>query len=135
VYFALLPYFLGDKAAQKKYLGATTLNGEPYDKIEVSFQAEGGGKDFEDRYVYWFHRQRHTMDYLAYNYQVDGGGARFRIANNIRTVNGVRFADYLNYKPRTDRSDIESFDQLLSQNELEEVSKVLTENVKVLVLE
>lgn len=134
VYFALLPYFLNDKAVQKKYLGQSTLKGQVYDKIEVTFASDGGGKDFDDRYVYWFHRQQHTMDYLAYNFQVDGGGARFREAVNVRTVNGVRFADYVNYKPKADRRDIEKFDTLLESNELEKISDVKTENVKVLIL-
>lgn len=134
VYFALLPYFLNDRAARKKYIGTSTIKGQRYDKIEVSFSAEGGGKDFDDRYVYWFHSDKHTMDYLAYSFQVDGGGARFREAVNIHTVSGVRFSDYQNYKPKTNRRDIETFDDLFQAGGMEKVSEVKTENIRVLLL-
>ena len=73
IYFALLPYFLNDRAVRKTYLGISTIKGQPYYKISVTFGSEGGGKDFQDEYAYWFHRDQGTMDYLAYNYQVDGG--------------------------------------------------------------
>jgi len=131
IYFALLPYFLNDPAAQKSYLGESTVKGEPYHKIKVTFQQEGGGKDHEDEFIYWFHRYEHTMDYLAYNYQTDGGGARFREAYNMRTVNGIRFADYYNYKPQEKRMDVEHFDTLFEQDSLELLSEINLENLEV----
>jgi hypothetical protein len=129
VYFALLPYSLQDPAVQTEYLGQTKVKGEPYDKIKVTFKQAGGGTDYEDEYVYWFHHDRHTMDYLAYNYQVNGGGARFREAYNIREVNGVRFADYRNYKPVPDTRAVVTFDSLFEAGALEQVSLIETENV------
>lgn len=135
VYFALLPYFLNDRAVQKQYLGKTTIKGEPYYKIRVSFQSEGGGKDYDDQYVYWIHAQKHTMDYLAYSFQVDGGGARFRQAYNIRNINGIRFADYANFKPKTDTRDVAGFDRLFENSELTAVSTVETGNVKAFLLD
>ncbi len=135
LYFALLPYFLNDPAVNKDYLGETTVKGEPYDKIKVTFQQEDGGKDYEDEFVYWFHKDRHTMDYLAYNYQTEGGGARFREAYNVRTVNGLRFADFYNYKPEEKRMDVENFDRLFEQDSLELLSEIKLEGVEVRVLE
>lgn len=130
IYFALLPYFLNDKAVNKKYLGETNIKEEPYDKILVTFQAKGGGKDHEDEYVYFFHKEKHTMDYLAYNYQVDGGGARFREAYNKRNIEGVRFADFINYEPVNKSMEVTSFDSLFVNGQMKELSRIETENIK-----
>ena len=133
-YFALLPYFLNDPAAIKTYLGSGNIKGQPYHKIQVTFRQEGGGKDFEDQFVYWIHRDNHTMDYLAYNYLTDGGGARFREAYNVRTVEGIRFADYINYKPEPDSREVGTFDALFEQGMMKELSRIDTEDIEVKVL-
>lgn len=130
-YFALLPYFLNDPAAIKTYLGTSNIKQQPYHKIQVTFQQEGGGKDFEDQFVYWIHRDNYTMDYLAYNYLTDGGGARFREAYNVRTIEGIRFADYINYKPEPDSRDVATFDALFEQGMMKELSRIDTENIEV----
>jgi len=132
VYFALLPYFLQDRAVKKTLLGKSMIKGEPYYKIAVQFDQAGGGKDFQDKYTYWFHQERFTMDYLAYTYETDEGGARFREAYNIRKVEGIHFADYRNFKPRnaTDRA-LEHFDRAFENGGLEEISTVELKNVKV----
>jgi len=136
LYFALLPYFLQDRAVNKAYLGEVSVKNEPYHKIKVTFDQQGGGKDFQDEYIYWFHRDSLTMDYLAYNYETDGGGARFREAYNVRNVNGIRFADYINYKPKDeDNLKVETFDTLFEQGGLEELSRVDSENVEVILLD
>lgn len=131
LYFALLPYYLNDEAVNKKYEGEATVNGQPYHKIKITFGEEAGGKDYEDQFMYWIHRDRYTIDYLAYNYLTDGGGARFREAINVREVSGIRFADYINYKPQTPSMAIETFDRLLEQDSLVELSRIITENVTV----
>ncbi|MFN7115632.1 MAG: DUF6503 family protein [Saprospiraceae bacterium] len=135
IYFALLPYFLNDRAVIKEYLGEVNIKGKAYHKIKVTFQQEGGGKDHEDEYVYWFNRDSLTMDYLAYNYLTDGGGARFREAYNVQYVNGVRFADYTNFKPKdaTNR-DVITFDDLFTNGNLEELSKIENQNIEVIIL-
>ena len=132
IYFALLPYFLNDAAVNKTYLGEATIKGENYDKIKVTFEQEGGGKDFEDEFIYWFHQNNKTMDYLAYNYRTEGGGARFRVAYNTREIQGIRFADYINLKPK-DKANlaVETFDSLYNAGELVELSRIDSENVKV----
>ena len=131
VYFTLLPYFLNDPAVKMEMLDSTTFAGVTYQKIKVTFQQEGGGKDFEDEFVYWINSQTKTMDYLAYNYLTDGGGARFRSAYNIRMINGIRFANYVNFKPPTKRRDIENFDQLYINDQLIELSRIENENISV----
>lgn len=124
IYFALLPYFLQDKAVNAAYAGEAVLKGEPYHKIKVTFAEEGGGEDHEDVYVYWMHQQQHTMDYLAYSYVVNGGGARFREAYNVRSIEGLRIADYHNYKPMLDTRDVMVFDSLFEAGQMELLSEI-----------
>ena len=131
IYFAMLPYFLTDPAVHSSYLDSTTIRGEPYHEIMVTFSENGGGKDYEDQFVYWFHRKTGTMDYLAYNYQTDGGGARFRSAINKRREGGIRFADYENYKPNPETMDIASFDSLYNAGLLEKLSTIENTNIQV----
>ena len=131
IYFALLPYFLQDPAVRAEYLSETTLKDKPYHKIKVTFNQTGGGRDYEDEYIYWIHRDDLTLDYLAYNYVVDGGGARFREAYNVRRVDGIRFADYINYKPEEESREVGIFDQLFEEGKMKELSRIETENVVV----
>lgn len=131
LYFALLPYYLNDAAVKKKYLGKAQIKGVSYHKILITFRQEGGGKDFEDQFLYWIHEKNYTIDYLAYNYLTDGGGARLREAFNVRKVGGIRFADYINYKPLVPSMKIETFDRLLEQDSMVELSKIISENVVV----
>lgn len=132
VYFALLPFSLNDPAVRKKYLGEATVKGEPYHEVEITFVPEGGGRDYQDRFVYWFHRDRHTMDYLGYYYHTNVTGARFREAYNVRTVGGVRFADYHNYKgDDVGIDDVQRFDALFEAGKLSLVSEIELENITV----
>ena len=135
IYFVMLPYFLNDAAVIKNYLGEEIISNRAYHKIKVTFQQEGGGKDFDDEYIYWIHKEKYTMDYLAYNYQVDGGGARFRSAYNVRKIKGIRFADYINSMPiEKDNHAVETFGQLFQKKQLKELSKIETENIEVDIL-
>ncbi len=131
IYFALLPYFLNDESVVKQYLGTESAQGKNYHKVKVTFQQEGGGKDFEDEFVYWFDTDTYMMDYLAYNYLTDGGGARLRKAYNVRTINGIRFADYENYKPDEKTREIEGFLEKLQKGEMELLSRIESENITV----
>lgn len=132
IYFALLPFSLNDQAVIKEYVGEATIKGEPYHKVLVTFQEEGGGEDHEDVFVYWFHQQRHTMDYLAYSYQEDDGmGTRFREAINSRDISGIRFLDYINYRTDSMQVPLEQYDRLFKAGHMEELSRVELENVRV----
>ncbi|WP_018479689.1 DUF6503 family protein [Pontibacter roseus] len=130
IYFALLPYFLNDAAVQKEYIGEARVKGEPYHKVNVTFAQEGGGEGYQDVYVYWFHQQRHTMDYLAYSFQEDGGGTRFREAINPRAIGGIRFQDYMNYTSK-ETLPLERYDEALEAGSLEKVSDIVLEEVEV----
>jgi hypothetical protein len=133
VYFALLPYNLADPAVRPRWREEQTVRGEPYDVVEVTFEQDGGGRDWEDRFVYWVHRQRGTMDYLAYDFHTGDGGTRFREAFDARTVGGVLVADYRNYAPDPDAplASLESLAALLEEGQLELVSEVILEDVRV----
>ncbi|RDY61340.1 DUF6503 family protein [Flagellimonas nanhaiensis] len=130
-YFARLPYGLNDGAVKKELLGEETLKGTPYYKVKVTFSQDGGGKDFDDTYVYWFNKTTFKVDYLAYDFHVNGGGQRFRVAYNERYVNGVRFVDYINYKPKKKGSSIFDIGKLFERGDLEELSKIELKDIKV----
>ena len=133
IYFALLPFGLNDAAVQKEYLGEAVIADEPYHKVKVTFELEGGGEDYEDEFVYWFHQEANTLDYLAYSFQENGGGFRFRKAYNPRTVGGIRWQDYINYKPDSLNSvQLEQLDELFKAGNLEEVSTIELENIQAL---
>lgn len=131
-YFAQLPFGLNDAAVKKELLGEAVIKGEPYYELGVHFAEEGGGTDFQDEFVYWIHKSRYTVDYLAYSYETDGGGIRFREAYNERYVNGIRFVDYNNFKPQSLEVDLKNLDELFEKNELKLLSKIETESVGVL---
>lgn len=131
IYFALLPFGLDGKAVNKEFLGETIIKGKPYYEIMVTFDEEGGGEDHEDTYVYWIHQQNHTMDYLAYAYHVEGGGSRFREAINPRKVGGILFQDYINYDYKGDTTDLHAYEVLFEENKLEEISRIVLENIMV----
>jgi hypothetical protein len=131
-YFALLPFGLNDPAVVKKSIGKTSLEGEPYHLIEVSFEQAGGGTDFEDTFLYWVHASSYTVDYIAYSYQTNGGGLRFRKAYHPQVVNGIRFQDYINYKPMDEKNTkLQELAALYTNKQLEELSRIEVKNLVV----
>lgn len=135
VYFALLPQPLTDPAVKATYLEVDTINSEQYHKVQVTFEQAGGGTDFDDVFVYWFHQDKHTMDYLAYEFHVNGGGTRFREAYNAREVNGVRFADFVNYTDTLHQFSLEEYNTQFTNQQVQELSRIDLENVRVEVIE
>lgn len=132
IYFATLPRALNDKAVIKKYLGDTEINGKEYHEIEVTFKQQGGGEDFQDRYVYWFNKEDKTMDYLAYYFFVNESGSRFREVYNERRVGGILFSDHHNFtNDELEFGTIEKYDSVMNAGGLEKVSEIIIENVKV----
>jgi len=130
-YFAQLPYGLNDAAVQKELLGDATIHGKNYFEVGVTFKEEGGGTDFQDKFVYWIQKEDFTVDYLAYSYETDGGGIRFREAYNERWIDGIRFVDYNNYKPESLDLELNSLDDLFQKGALQLLSKIETESVGV----
>lgn len=130
IYFALLPIGLNDAAVIKAYMGSKTIGSQDYYKIKVTFNEEGGGTDYEDIFIYWINKKTDEVDYLAYEYHTDGGGIRFREAYNERYVGGIRFVDYINYKPSS-AMKFDDIDQAFIDGNLEELSRIQLENIKV----
>ena len=130
-YFVQLPYGLSTEAANRKLLGKDTINGKEYFEIEISFNRVGGGEDHEDEYLYWVNTKDYTIDYLAYKYEVLGGGIRFREAYNPRVVGGIRVVDYRNYKPQDLSTPLQQLDELFTNDQLEFISSIENEDVRV----
>ncbi|HZJ37243.1 MAG TPA: DUF6503 family protein [Gillisia sp.] len=130
-YFAHLPYGLNDKAVNKKLVGEAEINGEPYYQLKITFQQDGGGADHHDEFLYWIHKDKFTIDYLAYKFMEDEGGIRFREANNPRVIQGIRFVDYNNYKIDDFTTDLCKLDELFEEGKLQLISTIKTEDVEV----
>lgn len=130
-YFAHLPFGLNDPAVNKSLAGEAVIDGEPYYQLKVTFQQEGGGADHHDKFMYWIHKENYTIDYLAYKFQVNEGGIRFREAYNPRRIEGIRFVDYKNYTIDDFNTKLENLDELYQQGKLELLSDIKTENVQV----
>lgn len=130
-YFARLPYGLNDPAVKKELLGEQKIKNKTYYKVKVTFSKKDGGADFDDTYLYWFDKETFKPDFLAYEFHVDGGGIRFREAFNERYINGIRFVDYNNLKPKTKEVSIFKIDSLFETNALELLSKIELDSIKV----
>lgn len=128
IYFATLPHKLNDAAVNKSFVEETTIKGQKYDVLKVTFNQEGGGEDFDDEYHYWINQATKKIDYLAYNYQVNGGGVRFRSAYNVRVVDGITFQDYINYKAPVGTA-LKALPALYEKGELKELSKIETQQI------
>lgn len=129
IYFATLPHKLKDAAVQKEYLGKTGIKNEEYDIIQVTFATDGGGKDYDDVFMYWINRKSHYIDYLAYRYSTNNGGVRFRSAYNPRTIDGIRFQDYVNWEAPVG-TPLEQLPVLFEKGQLKELSKIKTEDIQ-----
>ncbi|MEO9485092.1 MAG: DUF6503 family protein [Ekhidna sp.] len=131
IYFAFLPFSLNDAAVNKSLEGEVKIADKTYYKIKVTFNAEGGGEDFEDVFYYWFDTQDFSMDYLAYSYNEDDGkGIRFRVAYNPRQINGVTVQDYKNLKPTVkDSVPLAEIDAAYENGKLTQLSLIELEDV------
>ena len=111
------------------------LDGVPYHRVKVTFRQEGGGRDWEDVFMYWFRMDTNAMDYLAYAFGQGPGeepGTRFREAYNVRRVNGVRMADYRNYTVDTLSADqMEEYPDLWARDAARLVSRIELDSVQV----
>ena len=134
IYFALLPYGLNDPAVNKKYIGQESIHQHNYHLIQITFDEDGGGEDFEDVFYYWINTKNNQVDYLAYTYDTEEKGVRFRQATNPRRVEGILFQDYINFKPEQ-LVPLDSLSSLFVQNKLVELSRINLENISVNLLD
>ncbi|WP_299672770.1 DUF6503 family protein [uncultured Polaribacter sp.] len=130
-YFSVLPYGLNDKAVQKKLLAPSTVKGKEYYKIQITFLENGGGKDFEDVFIYWIGKEDFLIDYLAYAYRTNEGGKRFRVLKEQCIKNGIRFVDYHNYKPLDKKIPLVSIDKAFEKNQLKKISEIVLKDIEV----
>ncbi len=130
-YFSKLPFGLNDKAVHKEYIGEEKIKDAAYYKVKVTFDKASGGDDFDDTYIYWFNKETLLPDYLAYDFHVNGGGQRFREAYNERYINGIRFVDYNNYKPKQEGSKLLEIGHLFESQGLDLLSKIELEQIEV----
>lgn len=130
IYFATLPSKLQDPAVIADYKGKTFINDTAYHLVVITFNKEGGGKDFEDQFFYWINSETKLIDYLAYSYKdKEGVGSRFRKAYNRREIGGIIFQDYINYKGAPD-VHLYVLAEQFERGELVELSRIETENLK-----
>ncbi len=130
-YFIQLPYGLNSSSVNKKLVAKDSIEGRYYYEIKVGFDKSGGGKDYEDEYLYWIDNKDFTVDYLAYNYHTDGGGVRFRKAINPRMINGIRFVDYENYSYKDKNVQLSKLDSLYEAGKLKQFSVIKNEDITV----
>ncbi|CAM1354137.1 DUF6503 family protein [Tenacibaculum insulae] len=130
-YFSVLPLGLNDKAVNKKLLESVTIKGKEYYKIQVTFNEEGGGDDFDDVFIYWFAKDTFYLEYLAYKYHTNGGGVRFRDVKKEQFIKGVRFVDYNNYKPLDKNINFKEIDKLYEDDKLKKLSEIVLNNIKI----
>lgn len=135
VYLGFLPFRLDDEAVRLADLGTAELEGRPFRKVEVTFDQEGGGRGWENRFVFWFRDGEWTLDYFAYSEPTDPPATRFRRAVNPREIGGLRIQDYENYTvddPSVPADfDIAEYDRLFEEGRVRLVSTVEFENVQV----
>lgn len=128
IYFATLPYKLQDPAVNLAHKGITTIKSQNYDILSIHFDEEDGGVDYDDEFHYWINQTTNRIDYLAYNYQTNNGGVRFRSAYNTRVVDGIVFQDYINFKAPVG-TPLVDLPALLEKEELKQLSLIETEEV------
>ena len=130
LYFFRLPFSLKDTGAIKTELKSEQIKNRLYQKIGVSFTPENGGVDYQDTFRYWIDKETKKLDYLAYQYHSDGGGIRFRAVVNRRTIGGVVFQDYENYKAPKN-SSLDELTDLYKKEKLELISMIINDSIRI----
>lgn len=131
-YFVMLPAKLSDPAVITDYKGMVNSGGKRFHQVAVSFKEEGGGEDHQDEFFYWFDASNFRLSYLAYAYQTNGGGIRFRSVENEHLIeNGYRFQDYVNYKTDSLGTQLEDLLAIYRDSGLLDLSKIRLSQLKV----
>ena len=131
-YFSILPYGLNDKAVQKKLLGESKIKGDKYYKIEITFSKENGGVDYDDIFIYWIKKENFKIGFVAYRYNTNGGGIRFREVRKEHFIAGISLVDYNNYKPINSSIKLNNLDRIFQKGELEKISEIKLEDIKII---
>ena len=131
-YFFALPLPLKDKAVIKENGPLITIGGQQYQTLNVRFNQEGGGTDFEDEFRYWINTETFLVDYLAYKYATDGGGVRFREATERTDISGMIFQNYKNFKPEEKATPLDSLPSFWEKEELILLSEINNTAIQVI---
>lgn len=123
-YFVLLPSKLSEPAVNLKYIGEINIENNAYDKIDVTFDKEAGGKDHQDEFCFWINKRSHTLDYLSYS----NGGPRFRKVTKRQKVDGVIFQEYDNYKIPDTTIFTSDYDKVFIAGNAKFLSKIEQDN-------
>ncbi len=130
-YFFLLPYGLSDPAVNTELLAPSSIRGKFYDRVQVTFDANGGGEDHDDVYQYFFDQETGELDFLAYTFEAENGGIRFREATNKRRVNGALIQDYVNYGLDGQDRALDGIEQRYAEGILPELSRITNTHVAI----
>ena len=130
VYFGFLPYRLNDPSVYKQDLGLVDWDGRRLHKVKVTFQA-GTSTDASDEYMYWFDPETARLEYLAYSYDNNGGGLRFRRAVKHRRVGGLLFFDQENLGADGPGLSVDAIDAAYVRESMRHVSTVRLESIQV----
>ncbi len=138
VYFCFLPYRLDDPSVRQQDLGLVDWQGRRLHKVKVTFEA-GTSTDAGDEYVYWFDPESARLEYLAYSYDDNGGGLRFRRSVRHRRIGGLLFFDQENYGVDGGSADgpglsVDSIDDAYARDRMRHVSTVRLESIEVRLL-
>lgn len=130
VYFCFLPFRLNDPSVYKQDLGLVDWDGRRLHKVKVTFEV-GTSTDAGDRYMYWFDPETARLEYLAYSYDDNGGGIRFRRAIRHRRVGGLLFFDQENYGIDGPGLSVDAIDAAYVRDAMRHVSTVRLEDIQV----
>ena len=130
VYFCFLPYRLNDPSVFKQDLGIEDWGGRPLHKVKVTF-TPGTSTDAEDEYLYWFDPDSGRVELLAYSYETNGGGIRFRKAIRHRRVGGILFFDQENWGFDGPGLSLDELDAETVASRLRHISTVELANIQV----
>ena len=130
VYFAFLPYRLGDPSVRFHDRGMETWGGRELHRIGVSFEP-GSSSGADDEFVYWFDPETGRLEQFAYSFSGDPGGLRFRPGFDYRRVGGLLFFDQENFGVEGPDLAVESIDPEFVEEEMELVSTVTLREIEV----
>lgn len=130
VYFAFLPYRLGDPSVRFDDRGMETWDGRELHRVEVSFEP-GSSSAADDEYVYWFDPGTGRLEQFAYSFSGNPGGLRFRPGFNYRRVGGILFFDQENLGVEGPDLAVESIDPEFVAEEMSLVSTVTLREIEV----
>ena len=112
-------------------LGEVEIKGKEFYKIKITFSKENGGVDYNDIFIYWIKKDNFKLGYLAYKYNTNEGGMRFREVRKEYFTNGIFFADYDNYEPKNPNVRLNQLDKIFEKKGLKKISEIKLNNINI----